>query len=70
MKQELLFFERDTFYEYKEQKKNEGYTIVSINDFLKNITNNYSFDEFDYTSQIVDISVFGSGYYKDAQSLG
>ena len=70
MKRELLFFERDVFYEYKEQKKNEGYTIVSINYFLKDITNNSSFDEFDCTSQIVDISAFGSGYYKDAQSLG
>lgn len=70
MKNELLFFERDVFYEYKEQKKNEGYTIISINDFLKDITNNNCFEQFDYTSQILDISAFGSGYYKDAQSLG
>lgn len=40
MKRELLFFERDIFYDYKEQKTNEGYTIISISDFLKDLSNN------------------------------
>ncbi len=69
-KRELLFFERDVFYEYREQKENEGYTIISINDFLKDVNNNTCFTEFDSASQIVDISAFGNGYYRDAQSLG
>lgn len=70
-KRELLFFERDIFYEYRSQKESEGYTIISINDFLKDVSNNNTcFTEFDYTSQIIDISAFGNGYYRDAQSLG
>lgn len=69
-KQELLFFERDVFYEYRAQKESEGYTILSINDFLKDIANNNSFDGFDFTSQIIDITALGNGYYRDSQSLG
>jgi ATP-dependent Clp protease ATP-binding subunit ClpC len=68
MKRELLFFERDVFYEYKEQKKNDGYSIISISNCLKDINNDY-FSDFDYTSQIVDISALGSGY-NEIQLIG
>ena len=30
MKELLLFFEKDVFYEYKKHKLEEGYTIISI----------------------------------------
>lgn len=69
MKRELLFFERDIFYDYKEQKTNEGYTIISISDFLKDLSNNILYEEFDYNTHIVDISAFASGYI-DVQPLG
>jgi ATP-dependent Clp protease ATP-binding subunit ClpA len=69
MKRELLFFERDIFYDYKEQKTNEGYTIISISDFLKDLSNNMLYEEFDYNTHIVDISAFASGYI-DVQPLG
>lgn len=69
MKQELLFFERDAFYDYKECKLNEGYTIISIGYYLSNLSNDVIFEEFDHTTQIVDISALASGY-KEVQLLG
>lgn len=39
MKELLLFFEKDVFYEYKKHKLEEGYTIISIGEFLKDIAN-------------------------------
>lgn len=69
MKRELLFFERDVFYDYREYKKNEGFTIVSISDFLYNFGNNLLFEEFDHATNIIDISALAIGY-KEVQSLG
>ena len=68
-KRELLFFERDVFYEYKKQKEDEGYTIASVSNFLKDIDYSYYIANFDYNSQIVDISALASGY-KETQLLG
>lgn len=68
MMRELLFFERDVFYDYKEQKIKEGYTIVSISDFLKDLSNDALFEEFDYNSQIIDISALAG--YQEKQLLG
>ena len=69
MKKELLFFERDDFYIYREQKEVEGYTIISISNFIANLNNNGFFEEFDYQKQIIDISALAAGY-NDVQPLG
>lgn len=69
MKNELLFFERDAFYEYKEQKLVEGYEIESISKYLLDVANNELFSEFDYTTHIIDISALAVGY-KEVQMLG
>jgi len=57
MKNELLFFEREDFSEFKEIKKNDGYEILSIIDFLKD---NELINGFDHTSEIVDLTVLSS----------
>jgi len=57
MKKELLFFEREDFYEFKEIKNNDGYKILSISDFLKD---NDLINSFDYTYTIVDLTVLQS----------
>ncbi len=67
MKRELLFFERDVFYDYKEQKIQEGYNIISISDFIRN---KILIDDFDYLNQIIDISALANGYKDLVQSLG
>ncbi len=54
MKKELLFYERDEFYDYKELKYSEGYSIESISKFIKD---NDLIQEFDTSSEIIDISV-------------
>lgn len=69
MKRELLFFERDSFYTYKELKYNEGYTITSISDFIRDITNDELFANFDHNSQIIDITSLALGY-KELQWVG
>lgn len=69
MKNELLFFERDAFYEYKEQKLVEGYEIESISKYLLDVANNELFSDFDYTTHIIDISALAVGY-KEVQMLG
>ena len=53
MKNELLFFEREDFYEFKEIKKVEGYEILSIIDFVKN---NDLINSIDYTSKVIDLT--------------
>lgn len=68
-KHALLFFEKDSFYEYKEQKFTEGYTIISIGDFLINIADESIFQNFDYKSNIIDISALAAGY-KEIQLIG
>lgn len=57
MKDELLFFEKDYFSEFKEIKKIEGFEILSITVFLKenDLTNN-----FDYNTKIVDLTALSS----------
>lgn len=54
MKNELLFFEREDFYEFKEQKKVEGFEIISLIDFLKD---NELIKSFDCSSNIIDLSI-------------
>ena len=69
MKNELLFFERDAFYVYKEQKLGDGYEIESISRYLLDVANNELFSDFDYTTHIIDISALAVGY-KEVQMLG
>ena len=68
-KHTLLFFEKDSFYEYKEQKSTEGYIIISIGYFLINIADESIFQNFDYKSNIIDISALAAGY-KEIQLIG
>lgn len=53
MKSELLFYERDGFFEYKELKYSEGYSIVSISKFIKD---NDLIQELDSEVEIVDLT--------------
>lgn len=69
MKNELLFFERDVFYEYKEHKQSEGYEIVSISKYLLDVNNTDLFTGFDHASQIIDLSALAVGY-NEMQMIG
>ena len=69
IKKELLFFEWDSFGIYKEQVISQGYSIISISDFLKDITDDSLYFNIDTANTIVDISVLASGY-TDCQALG
>ena len=69
MKRELLFFDKDDFYDFKELKQDEGYSIVSIGDFLKDVVDDELFSKFDHTTKIIDISALASGY-TEIQFLG
>jgi len=53
MKPELLFYEKDEFFEYKEMKHSEGCVIVSISKFLKD---NELILELDTETEIIDLS--------------
>lgn len=53
MKNNLLFYEKDEFYDYKELKQSEGYSIVSISKFTKD---NSLIESIDVYTEIVDIS--------------
>ena len=54
MKTELLFYEKDEFYDYKALKFSEGYTIESISKYIKNPS---LIESFDYNSEIIDIAL-------------
>lgn len=47
----------------------QGYSIISISDFLKDITDDSLYFSIDTSNTIVDISVLASGY-TDCQALG
>lgn len=65
MKTELLFYEKDEFYDYKELKDSEGFSISSISKFIKNTD---LIQELDATSEIVDLSALSE--YNSIQLLG
>lgn len=65
MKTELLFYDKDEFYDYKALKFSEGYSIESISKYIKNPT---LIESFDYSSEIVDIS--GLVEYDSKQVVG
>ena len=68
-KRELLFFEKEFFCEYKEQKQNEGYSIISITDYLRDLVGTNPFADFDSANQIIDISAIAIAY-KEMQFIG
>lgn len=53
MKSELLFYEQDEFFDYKELKYSEGYSITSISKFIKD---NDLIPELDSEAEIVDLT--------------
>ncbi|MGV8946725.1 MAG: AAA family ATPase [Lutibacter sp.] len=53
MKNELLFYEKDDFYDYKELKYSEGFSIISISKYIKD---NDLISALDPLAEIVDIS--------------
>ena len=65
MKTELLFYDKDEFYDYKALKFSEGYSIESISKYIKNPS---LIENFDYNSEIVDIS--GLVEYDSKQVVG
>ncbi|MBB4801868.1 ATP-dependent Clp protease ATP-binding subunit ClpC [Flavobacterium nitrogenifigens] len=54
MRSELLFYEKDDFFDYKELKYSEGYSIASISKFIKD---NELIYDLDSESTIIDLSV-------------
>ncbi|MGV9003243.1 AAA family ATPase [Flavobacterium sp.] len=65
MKKELLFYEKDEFYDYKELKDSEGFSISSISKFIKNTD---LIQELVTSLEIVDLSALSE--YTSIQLLG
>lgn len=64
MRSELLFYERDDFFDYRELKHSEGYSIVTVSKFIKD---NELIHVVDPETEIVDLSVLSE--YVSLQSL-
>lgn len=60
----LLFYEKDDYYDFKESKEAEGFTIISITKFLHNVS---LIDEIDTETEIIDISAMTE--YSKIQSI-
>lgn len=54
MRSELLFYEKDDFFDYKELKFSEGYSIITVSKFIKD---NELIHEVDPETEIIDLSV-------------
>lgn len=65
MKSELLFYEKDDFYDYKELKYSEGFSIISISKYVKD---NDLISALDPYTEIVDISALSE--FTSIQLLG
>ena len=65
MKSELLFYEKDDFYDYKELKYSEGFSINSISKYVKD---NDLISNLDPNTEIVDISALSE--FTSIQLLG
>lgn len=65
MKSELLFYEKDDFYDYKELKYSEGFSIISISKYIKD---NDLISGLDPFTEIVDISALSE--FTSIQLLG
>lgn len=64
MEMSLLFYEKDDYYDFKDLKISEGYSIVSITKILHNIS---AIKDFDVDTQIIDISAITE--YNKIQSI-
>lgn len=60
----LLFYEKDDYYDFKESKEVEGFTIISITKLLHNFS---LIDEIDTQTEIIDISAMTE--YSKTQSI-
>jgi len=65
MKDKLLFYEKDEYYTFKELKINEGYSIISITEYIKDSS---KINDFDSYNSILDISALSE--YRNIQSIG
>lgn len=54
MEKTLLFYEKDDYYDFKDSKALDGYSITSITKIISNLS---LIDEFDAETEIIDISV-------------
>lgn len=52
MERILLFYEKDDYYDFKDSKALEGYSILSISKITSNIS---LIEEFDSETEIIDI---------------
>lgn len=64
MQNTLLFYEKDDYYDFAETKKQEGFSIVSITRFIHNTS---LINEFDFSTEIIDISALSE--YTSIQSI-
>jgi ATP-dependent Clp protease ATP-binding subunit ClpA len=60
----LLFYEKDDYYDFKDSKTLEGYTIISISKLVHNLS---LIKELDTNSEIIDLSVLTE--YNGIQSI-
>lgn len=66
MKDELLFFEKEDFYAFKDVKEEEGFNIVGITDYIKD---NSLINNLDVFSTIIDISTIATYNQENTQLL-
>lgn len=64
MSSTLLFYEKDDYYDYRDSKSLEGFSIISITKFIQNIA---LIKDFDVDYEIIDISSLSE--YNNIQSL-
>ena len=71
MNRELLFFDKNNFYAYKNSQLEKGYEIVSISDLIRNLNNkNEVLPEYNISNKIFDISVLPTLYNEHLQGIG
>lgn len=64
MKKTLLFYEKDDYYDFKDSKAFEGYSIISITKLLRDVS---LITDFDADHEIVDISALSE--YSKIQTI-
>ncbi|EOR28359.1 hypothetical protein L100_16751, partial [Elizabethkingia meningoseptica ATCC 13253 = NBRC 12535] len=64
MEKTLLFYEKDDYYDFKDSKALEGYSIVSIAKLFHNLS---LIAEVDVDSEIIDLSALTE--YNSIQSI-
>lgn len=64
MEKTLLFYEKDDYYDFKESKSLEGYSIISIAKLFHNLS---LIEEVDADTEIIDLSALSE--YNSIQSI-